>query len=461
MPEGATAPADPATPAVTRFDRLVWAVAAVLATVIAALALIGDRVGVRVVEVWPASEAGPVSTLIRPRVVFDQPVSPPVRAAAVPVRLVPETAAELVWSARAVTLRPLQPLQPAVTYTVHVDAGVVSTQGRRLLRPLSWQFTTDTPRVVFLRTGRDGQDQLFSADLLGVSDGRERRLTERPDGVWDFHVAGDGSAIAYSSPRDQHGNDLFVVARDGTGGRLLLDCGSDDCFGPRWAPGAGRIAFARRKLPGPPRVYLLDPASGTARPVLDDPSFIGFEPRWAPNGEWLAWVAPLENGVRLVRLRDGASAFVPSRTGEPPVWNRTSSKLLVTDLDVDDPDFRTRLVILDIATLSLDVTDSGFEEWALRWAPDGQRVTVSRRPPGARGGGQVWLVGQSGPPQQLTDDPGFDHGAAQWSADGRYLAFHRIALDDAGAPTRIVLWDTETGTAAAPPFTGRLPSWLP
>jgi dipeptidyl aminopeptidase/acylaminoacyl peptidase len=195
--------------------------------------------------------------------------------------------------------------------------------------------------------------------------------------------------------------------------------------------------------------------------VLDDASFVGFEPRWAPNGEWLAWVAPLENGVRLVRLSDGASAFVPSRTGEPPVWNRTSSRLLVTDVDMDDPDFRTRLVILDIATLSLDTTDSGFEEWGLRWAPDGQRVTVLRRTPGEPGGGQVWLVGQQGPARQLTDESSLDHGAAQWSVDGRYLAFHRVSLDTPGAPTEIVLWDTETGTEAGPAFTGRLPSWLP
>jgi Tol biopolymer transport system component len=302
---------------------------------------------------------------------------------------------------------------------------------------------------------------LFSADLNGITQGIELQLTHEPGGVWDYHVAGDGSAIAYSSPRDQHGNDLFAVSRDGSNARRLLDCGSDDCFGPRWAPGGGRIAFARRTLPGPPRVHLLDPASGTVRPVLDDASFVGFEPRWAPNGDWLAWVAPLENGVRLVRLSDGASAFVPSRTGEPPVWNRTSSKLLVTDVDMDDPDFRTRLVILDVATLSLDATDSGFEEWGLRWAPDGQRVTVLRRTPGEPGGGQVWLVGQQGPARQLTDESSLDHGAAQWSVDGRYLAFHRVSLDTPGAPTEIVLWDTETGTAAGAAFTGRLPSWLP
>ena len=225
--------------------------------------------------------------------------------------------------------------------------------------------------------------------------------------------------------------------------------------------GGGEIAFARRKLPGPPRVYLLETRRGTVRPVLEDPSFVGFEPRWAPNGEWLAWVAPLENGVRMVRLRDGSSTFIPSRTGEPPVWNRDGSKLFVTDVDMTDPHFRTRLVVLNLGSLTLDATESRFEEWGVRWAPDGERASLLRRVPGAAGGGQVWVVGQDGSARQLTDDTAVDHGPAQWSSDGRYLTFHRITLETVGVPPEIVLWDTASDTPTGPPLTGRSPSWLP
>ena len=442
---------------VTAFDRLVLAVLAALAAAATTLALIGDRVGVRVVETWPAADSEQVSTLVRPRVVFDQPMAPAARTDDVPLRMTPQTPVELIWSARSVTLRPLRPLQPAVTYTVHVDAGLASTQDRRLLRPLSWQFTTAALAVVYLAADSAGQDQLFSVGLTGTP----RQLTEQPDGVWDFHVAGDGSAIVYSTPRDQHGNDLFVVGRDGSGGRRLLDCGSDDCFGPRWSPGGGEIAFARRKLPGPPRVYLLETRRGTVRPVLEDPSFVGFEPRWAPNGEWLAWVAPLENGVRMVRLSDGSSTFIPSRTGEPPVWNRDGGKLFVTDVDMTDPHFRTRLVVLNLGSLTLDATESRFEEWGLRWAPDGERASLLRRVAGAAGGGQVWVVGQDGSARQLTDDTAVDHGPARWSSDGRYLTFHRITLETVGVPPEIVLWDTARDAPTGPPLTGRSPRWLP
>ena len=441
---------------VTAFDRLVLAVLAALAAAAATVALIGDRVGVRVVEVWPPADAEQVSTLVRPRVVFDQSMVPTARATETPLSVTPEAPGELIWSARAVTLRPLRPLQPGVTYTAHLEPGLASSQNRRLLRPLSWQFTTAAPAVVYLAPDGAGRDQLFSAGLTGSP----RQLTEQPDGVWDYHVAADGSAIVYSAPRDQHGNDLFVVGRDGSGNRRLLDCGSDDCFGPRWSPGGGEIAFARRTLPAPPRLYLLDTRGGSVRPLLEDPSFVGFEPRWAPNGEWLAWVAPLENGIRMLRLSDASSTFIPSRTGEPPVWNRDGSKLFVTDVDMNDSHFRTRLVILNVGSLTLDAPESHFEEWGLRWAPD-ERVSLVRRVPGAAGGGQVWVVASDGSARQLTDDTTFDHGPAQWSSDGRYLTFQRIALETVGTPPEIVLWKMDSNTRIGPALTGRSPSWLP
>lgn len=209
----------------TTFDRLVLAALALLAAAATVLVLLGDRVGVRVVEVWPPADAAQVSTRVRPRVLFDQPMVPPARAAA-PARVTPDTPVEMIWSTRAVTLRPLRPLQPAVTYTVEVDAGLASAQNRLLLRALRWQFTTAAPAVVYLAPDAAGRDQLFSAGLTG---GAPQQLTEQPEGVWDYHVADDAAAIVYSAPRDRHGNDLFTVGRDGRGARLL-DCGSDDCL---------------------------------------------------------------------------------------------------------------------------------------------------------------------------------------------------------------------------------------
>ena len=71
------------------------------------------------------------------------------------------------------------------------------------------------------------------------------------------------------------------------------------------------------------------------------------------------------------------------------------------------------------------------------------------------------MVAQDGNARQLTDDTAFDHGPAQWSSDGRYLTFQRIALETVATAPGIVLWDTESDTAVGPPLTGRSPSWLP
>ena len=70
-------------------------------------------------------------------------------------------------------------------------------------------------------------------------------------------------------------------------------------------------------------------------------------------------------------------------------------------------------------------------------------------------------VDAGGQERQLTSDSAFDHGPAQWSADDRYLTFHRIALRTAGAAAEVVLWDTAADAPVAAPLTGRSPSWLP
>ena len=148
-------------------------------------------------------------------------------------------------------------------------------------------------------------------------------------------------------------------------------------------------------------------------------------------------------------------------------WSPAGGTLIVTDVDLDDPHFTTRPVALDLPSLTLEhpwfalPAGEAVEEWAVRWAPDGERVTILRRAAGAGGGGQVWLAARDRAARQLTADASADHGPARWSANGRYLAFHRIPLETDGPQPEIVLWDTATGSVLERVLAGRPPAWLP
>jgi Tol biopolymer transport system component len=449
----------------SRFDRAVLLLCLGLLLVAGLLLWRGDRVGVQVTAVYPPPDAGDVSASAGVQVVFSQEMA---IGAGAPLTISPPVPGRVRWDGRIVAFVPDQPLQPGTTYTVTVANGLQSRQGRPFLHAYSWRFQTGQTRILYIAWDDQERSQIFVTN----PDGREqRRLTEEPYDVLDFAVAPDGATIIYSSRREDGGSDLWLVDHDGANRRQVLDCAEAACTGPVWLPDGRRLVYERRNMslagapPGPPRLWWLDVAQRQSVPVFQDSQWLGLGPRPSANGDWLAYVVPLEQEIQMYNVTDGRTLRVTSRMGQPPAWRPDQDWLLVNDILLDDDRYAVHIFLIDLATSELrnlsgedaDVNDN----WPA-WSPDGRWIAFGRRIPRVPMGSQLWLMAADGTEvRPLTDEPEVNYGAPKWSPDGQKLLFERFVLAQPGTDPGIWLLDVASGALFQVVPEGIQPAWLP
>ncbi|UCC26031.1 MAG: S9 family peptidase [Gemmatimonadales bacterium] len=204
---------------------------------------------------------------------------------------------------------------------------------------------------------------------------------------WEFvqspQLSPDGGELIYTREwidkvNDRHANQVWIMNRDGTRNRFLLD-GSQAA----WSPDGTRIAFV---APGSPRgaqihVRWMD-AEGAVSQVTrltGSPSNI----QWSPDGRWIAFNMLEEVGpdpawrIDMPPRPDGATWTAPPIIEERLNWRRDGSG----------------------------------------WSPNGFR--------------HIYVVAaEGGTPRKVTSGD-FDHGAPEWMPDGRSIVFSGLRMADA------------------------------
>ena len=436
-------------------------VAAVVAVVAAAL---GDRVGLQVVSLTPAHGAEHVSTLATIEIRFSESVDPAARSSTLAIE--PPVSGSLRWGSRTVRFDPHRALSARTRYTVRLDRSVQAASGRRLRGAVEWSFDTGALRIAYVADGAAERSRI-AARVVDTNDGRteagdERTLAsfERP--VRDFHQSPDGGSLVVTLGTDVFAADLWLVDSDGDR-RELLGCGGAECSAARWAPDGETIVFSRRRLPLPPRPWLLDPATGDLWPLMDQ-EVIGFDPRWSDDGAWVAFVSPVEGGLRVVNVADGRTVLVPTRAAAPAAWRPGAREILTSDLREGAAGRAVDLLIaIDLADLTVRRA-LGPEQGADRapvWAPGGDRFAFIRA---AGGGEQVWLATDVGGPQfetaALAATPGLTYREILFAPGGDLLAAQRSRLDVAFPEPEVVVFDLDGGELMV--IAGATtPRWLP
>ena len=451
-------------------DRHALATLGAAAIVAVAAAAVGDRVGLQVVSVTPARGAGQVSTLATIEIRFSEPVAPAARSSALAVE--PHVDGSMRWGSRTLRFDPDRALSARTRYTVRLDGSVRAASGRRLRGPVEWSFDTGALRIAYVADGAAERSRIAARVVVtgegdGSAPGRpeaggERTLAsfERP--VRDFHQSPDGGSLVVTLGTDVFAADLWLV--DATGDRReLLGCGGAECSAARWAPDGATIVFSRRRLPLPPRPWLLDPVTGDLWPLVEE-EVIGFDPRWSDDGAWVAFVSPVEGGLRIVNVADGRTVLVPTRAAAPGAWRPGAREILSSDLREEAGGrFADTLISIDLADLTVRraLGPEQGPDRAPAWAPDGGRFAFIRA---ADDGEQVWLATDAGGPYfdaaPLVAAPGLTYRQIVFAPGGDLLAAQRSRLDVPFPEPEVVVLDL-SGRELAVIAGATTPRWLP
>ncbi|MEZ4512526.1 MAG: hypothetical protein R3C62_11670 [Chloroflexota bacterium] len=347
-------------------------------------------------------------------------------------------------------------------------AAVVAVAGM-LWQSGNWVLGAPPSGIVYIAWDGVAYNQLFLLDP--DADDPPLRLTDESTDVADFAVSPDGRTVVYTRRRGDGLGDLWLVGTNGRLSRPLLTCDDALCSQPRWSPDGTRLVYERRSVaapgapPGSPRLWWVDMATGDTTAVFSDTQWLGWGAAFSPNGRWLSYVSPNAQEVQAYNLQTGQTVRIPSRSGEPGVWDTQGESLLVTDVLLDGEQFALHLFAVDLATeTAVDLSGTGAEvnDSLPAVSPDGRWIAITRKVPRSPDGKQVWLLPRTGGELiNLTNRPEVHFGMVGWSENGRYLTFQGYELARPGAEPTIWLYDTTTSELRSLITPGTQPTWVP
>ena len=310
----------------------------------------------------------------------------------------------------------------------------------------------------------------LSADIRPVP------LTPAENSVWDFAPSPDGTQVVYAALGEMGISDLRLIDLSTRHDTLLLACEKGSCSGPSWSFNGQYLAYTHRSVNAfasgmlsPPRVWILDVATGQTAPIYSDSQRLGLEARWSADGEWVCYVAPEEQKkLSVFNVTDGHTAFYPTATGETCAWDTSRLRLYTTDSWQHGDQWVTHLIAIDVESgEQIDLSGAGnlVDDKSAVPSADGAWLAFQRKElagPGATRGSQIWRMRPDGTQATaLTADAAYDHGPPVWSADGRYLITRRFPLRGPEVVPSLWLIDLQTGALRYLLEPGDFPAFAP
>jgi Tol biopolymer transport system component len=283
-------------------------------------------------------------------------------------------------------------------------------------------------RTLYFASGIAGAQNIWKLSIdpeTGLPKGKPQQVTFFNDAdIWCHRVLGDGDRIAFGMMR---GTTSIQVAD------ALSPKESNTVSrgrSPQLSPD-GQTIYYVNNTPGEEGIYAVPRQGGTPRRLTESlPAGGGHLPIFdvSPDGRTLAYVTQSSEwkGLFTLPASGGESKLlvkIAPKSGVVPQWSPDGSQLAYAD--------GKGLYVIAAAggkVRELAHLDRGWEEWNVRWSPDGKFLAAFCRDmdetpnPGPQNA--VFVVPTSGGElRQLTPDVDYKEGL-EWHPDGKRLTYH-------------------------------------
>lgn len=432
-----------------RFDFTIWGLLGGFALALIAVVASSNLIGARTVRTFPPNggEVGPSG-----RIGLEFAQSMQAQTVEPLFQIEPATPGKLQWDGRQMWFIPGQPFQPGVHYIARLKAGALSQDGQAMKLGVTWRFQAHAPWIVYL--------SLTTRQLWRIpsSGGEAQPLTKGDASIYEFAVSPDGQQIAYSLANDQRGVDIWLMSGDGANQHMLVQCGASVCAHPAWSPDGTRTAYNHHGPGlnpgslGPPRVWIVEIATGQSAPLYEDPQIVGANPSWSPDGKRVALLNWFGGDTRVLNLQTHEEMALRGALSTMGTWSADGNQMLFPALVSESGQFSIVLNRADFTTQTVTTIPGQERDWSgvPAWSPAGDWVVVGRRLPGSSASIQLWLMqpdGQEG--RFITNDPKYSYSGYQWDPWGQAIAFLRSEINQPGIKPDILVWSMAAGQTKA------------
>jgi len=448
-----------------RFDWIVLGIIVALIAAIAGIAAGGDQAGAGIIGLEPADGSRP-ATATSIRITFSQPMD--VASVAARFTIQPDLPGDSHWEGNTFVFQPRQRLQPDTTYVAQLGAVAMSSLGRPTKDAVIWSFQPRLADILYLHPADQGVTSLW---IVSSSRDNPHSIFTNPLGVDSFSPSPDGSNVVVAVNETQQAAELIVIDRDGKNPRRISNCAPARCGRPAWSPDGRTIAYERHDLTmsgegAVGRIWLYDVGTGGNTPLFQDTQQGGFDIVWSPDSRSLAFFDPDRAAIRVVEIKTGRVASLPSQMGQTGTFSPDGLAMAFTDIRPVGGQFFAALWLGKIQPggEATPLIDDAEEDQYSAWSPDGETIAFGRRALDRRDGMGTRLAlldVASRAVVEITSDRQYNDSGFHWNPDGDAILMQRFRLGGTDSAPELWIYWLATQELAQVADNGLDGQWIP